>query len=172
MLAETLKQYADLIVRSCGILTITEKGFVVVLADGSREVEFDGGLTEEHFLYFSPMLDDWDKAMFAKAVVNNMLPPSLSSRDKESVWWLLREEFGATEEEWLPGNCSRMGARMNSMHSSAKEPEVLCEQPSLAQGLVRRRTIQVIDEAVLLLINCPVLPIGADFLCDHRPDPI
>ena len=65
----------------------------------------------------------------------------------EGVWQPTRVvllEFPSLEQArfafgWKhAGNCSQLDAGMNSMHSSAKEPEILCEQPRLAQRLVRR----------------------------------
>src|SRR5690348_1813048 len=86
------QQWADLILNSAGVESATARGFTVRLADGSREVEFDGGLTEEHFSYFARLLDDWEQTLLARAVLDNLMCLN-SWPDWDTAWWLLRQRY-------------------------------------------------------------------------------
>jgi hypothetical protein len=93
-------EYADLIRASFGVESANQKGLVVRLADGTRRIEFEGGLTEDHYTYFAPFLDEWDKVLLAKAVLRNRLHP-IQEVDWDIAWWALRQGRGCDEEEWL-----------------------------------------------------------------------
>jgi len=93
------KEYADLI-RDHGIVGASSTGFTVQLPDGGREIEFDGGLSGEHFSYFAPLLDAWDKTILAQGVLRNKVGRQ-SFFDWEMIWELLRVKYGALEDEWL-----------------------------------------------------------------------
>src|SRR3979409_1378315 len=71
-----LEQWANLIRDNAGIIEANSQGFTVRLPEGSQQVEFDGGLTQEHYHYFCPLLDDEEKIMLAQAVLQNLIRPS------------------------------------------------------------------------------------------------
>jgi len=53
------QQYADMLRESEGvILSATSHGFTIPVPDGEFSVEFPGGMTLEHWEYFSPLLDE------------------------------------------------------------------------------------------------------------------
>ena len=60
---------ADLISKGDGIMDATPWGFTVAEPDGSREVEVDGGWTEEHYQFLVPILSQVDEAQLNKAMI-------------------------------------------------------------------------------------------------------
>jgi hypothetical protein len=83
-----------------GVLDITARGVTVPLEDGSRTFEVEGW-TEELYAFVSPPLEPWDKAMLAKAVLEDLLRRG-GCQEPDTALWLLRKKHGLDEEEWLP----------------------------------------------------------------------
>src|SRR6266705_748090 len=52
-----------------GVRDINGWSITVPLPDGSRKFKFDGGMTEEHFEYFAPHMDNWHKTLLAEKVL-------------------------------------------------------------------------------------------------------
>lgn len=94
-------EYAELI-RDCeGIVGASGDSIKVQLIDGCRDIEFAGGLSEEHYQYFAPLLDDWGKTLLARAVCRNMVRCQ-SFAEEQAAWEPLWRMHGVDDEEWLP----------------------------------------------------------------------
>jgi hypothetical protein len=101
------KRYADLVCECGGLADATPTGFSVQLADGNRDIEFVGGLTNEHYCYFAPLLNDLDKTDLARAVLRN--ERRYSFLDWETASWLLELRHGKDIDDWLPKRVSAEG---------------------------------------------------------------
>jgi hypothetical protein len=84
-----------------GIMEITAWGFTVPLENGRRQVELEGWWTEEHYAFFAPLLDPWERSRAAKAVVENQLR-RIGCQEADTAWLLLCKKNGPHEEDWLP----------------------------------------------------------------------
>jgi hypothetical protein len=91
---------ADLIIE-CGIMDFSASGLTVPLADGSRKVHVDGGWTGAHYHFLAPLLEPWDKAGLARVVLEGELARA-GCEELHTAWCLLRKNYSANEEEWLP----------------------------------------------------------------------
>jgi hypothetical protein len=97
---------ADLICDCDGIMNATAAGFSVALPDGTREVEIEGGWTEEHYQFLAPFLStlyeaQLNKNMIARAVLENILLRD-GCKEPDTAFWLLGKKYGVHEEDWLP----------------------------------------------------------------------
>jgi hypothetical protein len=60
-----------------------------------------GGLTEQHYDYFAPWLNEkWEQVKLATAVLKNKLR-HLAWWKLEAAWRQLRKKYGQEEEDWL-----------------------------------------------------------------------
>jgi hypothetical protein len=100
------EEYAELIGECQGICSASRFGFTVQYLDGERFIRCDGGLTSEHYRYFSPQLNELDQVELAKGVIDNRI--KFSGLDEDIAWKLACEKYGP-EEEWLPDRISELG---------------------------------------------------------------
>jgi hypothetical protein len=103
------ERYADLIREAGGLYDCSPRGFTVHLGDEIREILPVGGLTEEHYHYLAPVLeDDWHRALLAKGVLQRMLAQSAGEGGDvyyvswDIAWRALKDKYGKWEDEWLP----------------------------------------------------------------------
>jgi hypothetical protein len=102
------EEYARLIKE--GMLdSASANGFTVELGDGTRRVIVDGGLQARDYEYLAPLLNDLDKAILAKGVLENLLRPC-SWRDFDIGWRRLLDKVpNVPEEDWLPSFVEKHG---------------------------------------------------------------
>lgn len=103
------KSYANLIAENGGVVDADAGGFAVHCGDGIRKVELSGGLTDEDYDYYAPLLAVVGKATLAIGVLKNTLR-SASWIDFEIGWRHLSDKHpNRPEEDWLPGLVEQQG---------------------------------------------------------------
>lgn len=98
---------ADQIRDAGGIVDVSITGFKVHVDRGLLEVDFPGGLTEELYSDFAPLLEPWDQAELAEAVLRNVTQESYLELD--NALRFLCAQHDDRLEDWLPERVADVG---------------------------------------------------------------
>ncbi len=83
-------------------------GFTVQGTNGRTEVTFPVGLSSKVYKDYSPLLDDYGKAVLAWGVLKNMLRP-LPWSEWNTASTLMCQTYGNDESQWLPHIIEKQG---------------------------------------------------------------
>ena len=105
------------------ILHATAFGFDIPVGGGEFSATFAGGMTKEHWDYFSPLLGEWSKSVLAKGILQNLLRPN-DGREWDEALESLKNKHGRNEDEWLPQIVNTIGSRCYRPRDGTSHPHV------------------------------------------------